>query len=116
MSAQYPKMPPDKDGRRKLTDEDKIDIVAMRNSIDKPSYNTIAKKFGVSKRLIIFICNPESKRAEYQRRRERIARGEYRQYNAEKGAEYMRRYRQKLRDLGLMDQYNECERQRRRRK
>lgn len=86
------KIPRDKDHRVKLSLEDREDIKKLYASGDY-SYNTLAKKYNVSKRLILFICNPDSKKREYARRRERIARGEYQQYSSEMGAEYMRRHR-----------------------
>lgn len=91
-------IPPNKKRTRKLSDEDREDIKKMYASGDF-SYNTLAKKFNVSKRLIIFIVNPESKRREYERRRERIRLGLYQQYNPEKGAEYMRNHRRYKREL-----------------
>lgn len=102
-----PRIPASLDARRKLSDEDREDIKALRKGPDHLSYNQIAKMFGVSKRLIIFICDPESKKQEYARRRERIARGEYLTYNPEMGAEYMRRYRarQKLINGDKFKQY-----------
>lgn len=98
MDAKYPHIPKELDGRRKLSDEDREDIRKLYASGDF-SYNQIARDYGVSKRLIIFICNPESKKREYARRRERIARGEYQQYNPDKTPEYMRRHRAKQRKI-----------------
>ena len=115
LKIEYPKIPAELDARRKLSDEDRADIKALRNGPDHLSYNQIAKKFGVSKRLIIFICDPESKKREYARRRERIARGEYLNYDPQKNPEYMRRYRARQRAING-DKFKEYEKSVRTRK
>lgn len=46
------------DRRRKLTEEQKEYIRWLREE-EQLSYNQLARQFGVSKRLIIFICKPE---------------------------------------------------------
>ena len=48
------------DRRRKLTEDQKQYIKWLREE-EQMSYNQLAKMFNVSKRLIIFICRPETK-------------------------------------------------------
>jgi len=48
------------DRRVKLTAEDKELVIWLREE-EQISYQKLANRFGVSKRLIIFICKPESK-------------------------------------------------------
>lgn len=47
------------DRRVKLTKEDKDLIIWLREE-EQISYQKLANRFGVSKRLIIFVCKPES--------------------------------------------------------
>lgn len=47
------------DKRRKLTDEQKAEIIRLRN--EGLSLRKLAKKFEVSSQSILFIVNPESK-------------------------------------------------------
>lgn len=62
------------DRRRKLTEEQKNEIIALRGEI---SQRKCAEKFGVSKRTIVFLWYPERLQANKQRRLER---GGWRQY------------------------------------
>ena len=48
------------DRRFKLTAEDKELVIWLREE-EQISYQKLANRFGVSKRLIIFICKPETK-------------------------------------------------------
>ena len=48
------------DRRVKLTAQDK-ELVKWLREEEQISYQKLADRFGVSKRLIIFICNPEAK-------------------------------------------------------
>ena len=52
----YPPIPYEKDGRRKLTNEDKE---VIRNLKDEYSQRQLAAKFGVSRRTIQFILDPK---------------------------------------------------------
>ncbi len=52
------KLPPQYDRRRKLTEDDKFEIVRLRKEHNL-SQRTLARMFGVSRRLIIFIIDPE---------------------------------------------------------
>ena len=59
-------LPPQYDRRRKLTEDDKFEIVRLRKEHNL-SQRTLARMFGVSRRLIIFIIDPEKyKRAKAQ--------------------------------------------------
>ena len=62
------------DRRRKLTEEQKNEIIALRGEI---SQRKCAERFGVSKRTIVFLWYPEKQQANKQRRLER---GGWRQY------------------------------------
>ena len=53
------------DRRRKLTDEQKAEIIRLRE--DGWSLMKLAKEFDVSKKSILLIVNPESKAKIYQR-------------------------------------------------
>ena len=82
------------DRRRKLTDEQKDQIIALRGTI---SQRKCAEMFKVSKRTIVFLWYPEKQQANKQRRLER---GGWRQYyKKEKHRETMkntRRYKHGL--------------------
>ena len=84
------------DRRRKLTDDDKELIKWLREE-EQISYQKLADQFKVSKRLIIFVCKPETMEACKKKREER---GGWRQYyNKEAGTASMREhrdYKQKL--------------------
>lgn len=69
------------DRRLKLTDIERLVIIKMRANTDY-SFNKIAQIFSVSKRLIIFICNPESLESCKKARAERGGSKIY--YNKEK--------------------------------
>lgn len=55
------KLPPELDRRRKLSDEQK-DEIKHKYSTGFYSLNGLAKEYGVSKKTILLIVNPESKR------------------------------------------------------
>ena len=82
------------DRRRKLTDEQKDQIIALRGTI---SQRKCAEMFNVSKGTIVFLWYPEKQQANKQRRLERGGWQQY--YNKEKNRENIkntRRYKQKL--------------------
>jgi len=54
-------LPPELDRRRKLSDEQK-DEIRHKYGTGLYSLNELAKEYGVSKKLILLIVNPESKR------------------------------------------------------
>ena len=58
------------DRRVKLTEDDKKLVVWLREE-EKISYQKLADRFKVSKRLIIFICKPESKIKDLENRAKR---------------------------------------------
>jgi predicted HTH transcriptional regulator len=83
------------DRRVKLTLEDKELIKWIREE-EKISYQKLANRFNVSKRLIIFICKPETKvkcleardkrggsMAYYDKEKHRVEMKEHRQYKKE---------------------------------
>jgi hypothetical protein len=59
--AQTIKYSQEQDKRRKLTDEQRAEILRLHEE-KKATYRGLAKQFGVSRRLITFICDPESAR------------------------------------------------------
>jgi hypothetical protein len=58
------------DRRVKLTAEDKLLVIWLREE-EQISYQKLANRFGVSKRLIIFICKPELKAKDLENRAKR---------------------------------------------
>lgn len=87
------------DRRRKLTDE-QYEEIRRKYATGDYSYNGLAKEYGVSKRLIIFIVNPESKRKNDER-----IKAHWRDYqdDKERHKEVMREhraYKRKLLDEG----------------
>ena len=67
------------DRRVKLTDEQREDIRYMHKEYGL-SYNKLAKEFGVSKRCIQFVCNPE-KEKKMQRTIQGVAKGREKHQN-----------------------------------
>lgn len=63
------KLPPELDRRRKLSDEQK-DEIRHKYSTGAYSLNGLAKEYSVSKKTILLIVNPESKRKNDQRIKE----------------------------------------------
>lgn len=82
------------DRRRKLTEEQKNEIIALRGTI---SQRKCAEMFKVSKRTIAFLWYPEKQLANKQRRLER---GGWKQYYSKEdhreNIKNTRRYKQKL--------------------
>lgn len=64
------------DRRRKLSEEDKENIRRIRKE-DGFSYNRLAKMFGISKRLAMFICCPEKEQIAREQFKERRKDGRY---------------------------------------
>lgn len=82
------------DKRRKLTQEQKDEIAALKGTI---SQRECAKLYNVSRRLITFIWNPEKHTENLQRRKERGGSKIY--YDKEKHKNYMmthRKHKQKI--------------------
>jgi len=82
------------DKRRKLTDEQRDEIVALKGKV---SQRKLAAMYDVSRRLIGFIHNPESAARNYQRRVE--AGGSKQYYNKDTWAETMKKHRHYKRAL-----------------
>jgi len=89
------------DRRRKLTEDQKQYIKWLREE-EQMSYNQLAKMFNVSKRLIIFICRPETKIKNEEQLKQRKSEGRYK-YTKEEWAATLRehrRYKQQLKIEG----------------
>ena len=82
-------MPKGKDRRVKLTDEQREEIRGLYGSI---SQRKLAKMFGVSRRLIIFIGCPEKKARNLECREERGGTMQY--YDKDAHTNSMREHRQ----------------------
>lgn len=87
------RLTPKFDRRRKLTEEQKEEI---RKRKDKSS-RQLAKEYGVSRRLIVFIQHPERLERQKELYRERRKDGRY--YNREDHTESIRQYRNYKREL-----------------
>jgi hypothetical protein len=88
-------MPRDKDRRVKLTDEQREEIKALnRDGLGKLK---IAAMYGVSKRLVQFICDPEKRQRNLECRNERGGSAQYydTEYNTIKQREH-RQYKAKV--------------------
>lgn len=86
------------DKRIKLTDSDKLEIKKVYGKI---SQRKLAKLYGVSRRLIIFIGCPEKYKKNLQQRAERGGSQFY--YNKIKQTKAMRVHRQHKQDLYLQN-------------
>lgn len=86
------------DGRRKLSDADYAEVKRVYNELH--SYQKTADHFNVSKRLVIFIVNPEIYARFRLRNKQNQHWREY--YDTDKRREYMRKYRAKKRKAGFM--------------
>ena len=88
------------DRRRKLTDVQKDQIVALRGTI---SAHKCAEQFGVSRRMVQFLWYPERLKANKQARQ---ARGGWKQYyNKNQWSKIMRehrKYKQELYNAGII--------------
>jgi DNA-binding XRE family transcriptional regulator len=84
------------DRRVKLTSEDK-ELVKWLREEEQISYQKLANRFGVSKRLIIFICKPESKIKDLENRAKRGGSKIY--YNTENHRQSMKEHRDYKKDL-----------------
>lgn len=84
-------LPPQYDRRRKLTEDDKFEIVRLRKEHNL-SQRTLARMFGVSRKLIIFIIDPERHERAKAQFKERRKDGRY--YDREKNTIAVRNTRQ----------------------
>ena len=92
------------DRRIKLSDKDKK-IIYKTYWQGGTSYNQLAKQYHVSKRLIIFICNPEKYEKVKEQHKERRKDGRYKE-TAEQKKQIMREhraYKRHLYDAGLIN-------------
>jgi ribosomal protein L16/L10AE len=91
-------IPKKHDKRVKLTDQDRIEIRDLY-AADVMSQRELAKAYGVSRRLIVFVIYPERMEANYANR---IANGGSKQYYVkEKHTIAMRTHRKHKQDLYL---------------
>lgn len=84
------------DRRRKLTDEQKEEIKKDTTT----SCNKLAKQYGVTKRTIQFIRNPESLKECIKRRQERGGSKIY--YNREQHTKQMREFRKRKQQIYIL--------------
>lgn len=85
------------DRRQKLTPSQKAEIF-HRYTTEAVSQRRLAREYGVSRRLITFIVNPESERRNKELQKENKAKGLYK-YDRKKHTENIRnhrRYKQRL--------------------
>lgn len=90
------------DRRRKLTDEQKIEIVRQYRS-GYGSLNTLAKHFGVSKKTILILVNPKS--AENSKQYIKVHWKDY-QHDKEQRNKIMREHRHYKHELYMKDELN----------
>lgn len=91
------------DRRVKLSPDQKEYIRWLREE-EKLSYNQLAKRFGVSKRLINFICDPEAYKKHKERYKELRKDGRYYDREAHnESVKGMRRYKQELYVNNILD-------------
>jgi predicted HTH transcriptional regulator len=93
------------DRRIKLTEDDK-QLVRWLREEEQISYQKLANQFGVSKRLIIFICKPETLKACYKKRLERGGSKIY--YDKDKHREVKKEHRQYKQNLYLQGKINKA--------
>jgi|SRR6185312_4926910 len=99
MPYKFEKIPinnPKLDKRVKLTDEDR-DNIKKEYEAGAISINGLARKYGVSKRLIQFTLFPERKEIAKQQFAERQKDGRY--YDKDKHSEYMKNHRNHKKEL-----------------
>jgi len=86
------------DKRIKLSDEDRKEIVSLYK-LPEWSQRKLAKKFGVSRRLIQFILDPEKHQRNLERRKETGGSKQY--YDKDKWREEMKKHRKYKQELHL---------------
>lgn len=95
-------IPKELDRRRKLTDEQKEEIKKLYGTI---SQRKLAKLYGVSRRLIIFIGCPEKYKRNLQQREE--SGGSMQYYDKDKQREYSKNHRRYKRSLDIENKLEE---------
>lgn len=90
------KIPKSLDRRRKLSDEQ---IEQIRRLYGTVSQRKLAKRFGVSKRTIVFYGCPE--KLEHNKQLRKLRGGEKQYYSKDKHKGYMKKYRQYKQSLNL---------------
>jgi transposase-like protein len=84
------------DRRVKLSDKDKKQI-AEAYATGGTSYNKLASEYGVSKRTIYWVVNPEKQRENYELRKANGGSKQY--YSKEKNTQSMRNHREYKKEL-----------------
>ena len=98
---------PSNDKRVKLTSEDK-ESIRREYAVGDTSYNKLALKYGVSKRLIYFVVNPDKQKIAKEQFSERQKDGRY--YSKEKHRKYMqdhRLHKKQLYESGMLGSENQ---------
>ena len=85
------KLPEGKDRRKKLTDEDRVTIFELY-AIGNTSQRKLADEFGVSRRTIQFVLDPEKRKQNVERMQERGGWKQY--YDKDKNREYKAEHRE----------------------
>ena len=84
------------DRRIKLTEDDK-ELIRWLREEEKISQQKLADQFGVSKRLIQFVLNPEKQKKNFELRQKRGGTKQY--YDKDKHRDYIRDHREYKKDL-----------------
>lgn len=92
------------DRRRKLSEDTKEYIRWLREE-EQISYQKLANMFNVSKKLIIFVCNPDKESKAKEQFKIRRKDGRY-SVSKDERAEIMREHRRYKHDLYLMNKIN----------
>jgi hypothetical protein len=95
-------IPEKKDKRVKLTKSQKEEIYILYNLYGAYSQRELATMYGVSKRLITFIVDPEKLKKNYENRLEKGGSKIY--YNKDKHTEAIRKHRRYKQELNLRDE------------
>ena len=90
------KIPANRDNRRKLTEQEKDEIRELYGCM---SQRKLAKAYGVSRRLVIFIGNPETLKENLRRRAEKGGSKFY--YNTKANTKSTRKCRRRRQDMFL---------------
>ena len=100
------KIPEKHDKRIKLTKSQKQEIYSIYNEYGAYSQRELASMYGVSRRLITFIVNPEAQQANLERYQERGGSKQY--YDKDKHTIAMRTHRRHKHELskkGLLESF-----------